>query len=535
MSTKLIGLSLLAASLALSGCATPTLRQVQNHQHHILARVYKPEVGVTEVPGPYIATHAVRYNAIRHPVSINAHHAPIGSLMEAVAARRGDSVFFTDGAHPTARITAVIHRSRFSSAVRTLAEAAGYASVIRPHRKEVIITPRATYFFRVPTSLFTAGSGAYMIGGNTAVSGSSSGSSGGSSGISGGGGGMPGGSSGSSGSSGGSAGSSMTAEFTVNGKTHVEKVPALQKSLAALAGKGSHVSINETTGIISVTADGRGLARSMTWIRHYVRSADTRVQIHVAVLEVSLTNGFQWGINWSKIASLAGAATTLNFSNTAPVLGTPAATANTSTTGASTVNYTGSSVTALITALRTVTNVRIVSEPSLVVEDGTPSTLFSGTKLPYVGSVSSNVTGLSGTSSTGAGLSYALNGLSLSVVPDVLDGRLVHLTLVPALSEINQFDTFTVDGNQLQGPVQNLRQVYIQVLVPSGRTLIIGGSRQMSSTDQSNETPGLGQIPYFGDLFKGVADNGVVEQLVILVRANILAPPHFDPLIGESL
>ncbi|MHB8252330.1 MAG: type II secretion system protein GspD [Acidiferrobacter sp.] len=531
----------LAAAALLAGCATPTLRQIAHRQHHILARVHRIPAGVVETTGAYVGHQLVHYDAIRHPVTIHANQTPIGLLVQAAAHAHGDSVFFADGARANKPVTAEIVRARFGSAMRTLAETAGYAAVWRKNRHELVIAPRATYFYRVPTDLLNAGNGAYAVGGNTAASGaSSSGASGGgmSGGMGGGmpGGGMPGGSSGASGSS----GSSMEAEFTVSGATQAEHVKTLQKSLLALAGNGARVGINAHTGIVSVTADGRGLARTDAFIRRYVRAADTRVQVHTAILEVSLAHGLQWGINWQKIASLSGAASgaaaTLGFNNPAPALTATQATTSTGGSSASTtLNYTGASVSSLVTALRTVTDVRVVSEPSLVVENGTPSTLFSGTQLPYVGSISSNVTGLSGSASTGAGLSYALNGLSLSVIPDVLSDRYVTLTVVPALSEINRFDTFDVNGTQLQGPVQDLRQTYIQTLVPSGKTLIIGGSRQLSSTKQNTATPGLGQIPWFGTLFKGIADQGKVEQLVILVRATVLPPPHYDPLIGSSL
>lgn len=525
----------------LAGCATPTLRQLAHTQHQTLARVHHVHAGLIESGGAYVGRRLVRYDAVRHPVTIRANRTPLGLLVAAAAHAHGDSVFFVHGAKASTRITASVHGASFPVAMRTLAEAAGYAAVWRPHRHEVLIAPRATYFFRLPTDLLSAGSGQYAVGGNTAASGAQSSSMGG--GMAGGSpmGGGVGGATGGMGGASGSSGSSMEAEFTINGATKAEKAKSLQKGLKSLAGPGGQVNINAATGIVSVTAAGRGLARVGAFIRRYVRVADTRVQIHTAILEVSLSNGLQWGINWSKIANIAtiaGQSVTGIFPNAPPALANTSAsvaTGSSTTSTATTLSYTGASVSSLVSALRTVTDVRVVSEPSLVVENGTPSTLFAGTQLPYVGSISSNVTGLSGSASTGAGLSYALNGLSLSVLPDVLSHRYVTLTMVPALSEINRFDTFTVNGTQLQGPVQDLRQTYIQSLVPSGKTLIIGGSRQMSSTHQASETPGLGQIPFFGKLFQGIANQGKVEQLVILVHATIIPAPHYDPLVGSSL
>ncbi len=532
MRIKPLAGALLMAGLA--GCATPTLRQIAHKQHRVMARVQRLPAGLIETTGAYVGHRVVRYDEVRHPVTIRANQTPLGALVAAAAQAHGDSVFFVHGADASTKITASVHDAAFPVAMRTLAEAAGYAAVWRPHRHEVFIAPRATYFYRLPTDLLTAGSGDYAVGGNTAASGAQSGGMGG---------GMAGGASpmggavGGAGGSSGSSGSSMEAEFTITGATKAEKAKALHTTILHLAGPGADVNINAATGIVAVTANGRGLARVSAFIRRYVVAADTRVQVHTAILEVSLTHGLQWGINWSKIANISGAVAKLGFANTAPALANASASTASggATSGATTLSYTGASVSSLISALRTVTDVRVVSEPSLVVENGTPATLSNVTQLPYVGSISSNVTGLSGSASTGAGLSYALNGLSLSVLPDVLSNRYVTLTVVPALSEINRFDTFTVDGTQLQGPVQDLRQTYIQTLVPSGKTLIIGGSRQLSSTHQDSATPGLGAVPFLGKLFQGIANQGKVEQLVILVRATIIPAPHYDPLVGSSL
>ncbi|EGQ62675.1 general secretion pathway protein D, partial [Acidithiobacillus sp. GGI-221] len=109
------------------------------------------------------------------------------------------------------------------------------------------------------------------------------------------------------------------------------------------------------------------------------------------------------------------------------------------------------------------------------------------------------------------------------------------IKILPALSQVNQFVSATVNGTQLQGPVQDLKQTFLQSLVPNGKTLIIGGAHQESAIDQNSETPGLGKIPVLGYLFKGINNQGNTSQLVILVHADINRAPDYDPLMGESL
>jgi MSHA biogenesis protein MshL len=374
---------------------------------------------------------------------------------------------------------------------------------------------------------------------------------------------MSGGSSGGS-SGGGSSGGGMTAEFTVSGKTKSEKAKDFIKGIKEVAGPGSVVSLNSATGILSRSSNGKGLARTTQFVNSYTESANQRVEIHTAILEVSLNNSTNTSINWSQIVNIAGnAALSLNgiggaenaVTGIGAMYGPQGAlpgqyyTPQNGTAGGSgpvyvpntpnnnnQLSYTSGNISSVVQALRTVGNVRIISQPMIVAENDTPATIFSGTQEPYIGSIQSNVSGGSyATTSTGASLSYVLNGLSLSFVPNVLSNNLVDIKILPSISDVSQFENFTINGNQLSGPVQELRQTYLQTLMPNNKTLIIAGSLKKSSSNNTSGTPLLSQVPVLGYLFKGVSVAGVESQLIILVRAHILPAPRFNPLIGESL
>lgn len=532
--SKTVRWSVIAAiGIALAGCAQPGLHSVQLAQHAEVAKSKNtPNTFHWNNQGIYINHRAVTYHPGAGSVSVNVNAAPVGGALAHLVALHHYSLFFSGSASPDTKITANISGSSLIGAVRQMAQAAGYCAIIHPNGRRIIIATHGTYYFHVPTTLLVAGKASYDVGGDPAAQGGgSSGSSGGM-----GGGGMSGGGI-SGGSSGGSSGS-MSANFIISGKTKEEKSGTLLKNIKEVAGGGSQVSINATTGMIAVTADAKGLVRADNFIREYVRMVDTSVSLHVAILQVSLNNGLQYGINWSKIIQIAGNQTlSFAFPNTAPaaINAAMAGSAGSTSTGSTSVAYTGQSISSVIQALASITNTRVISEPYITAENNTPATLFSGKQIPYIGEVSSNVTGLSGTSSTGAAFQYVLNGLSLSFVPDILNNHLVSIKILPALSQVNQFVSATVNGTQLQGPVQDLKQTFLQSLVPNGKTLIIGGAHQESAIDQNSETPGLGKIPVLGYLFKGINNQGNTSQLVILVHANINRAPDYNPLIGESL
>lgn len=547
-SRRVLKAAITAAVVAgLAGCATPSMKDMRNQQQKMYEKAVTSQKRepVHILNEAYTGGTTARYINPADQVKMSATDAPIGAMVNAVAMQQGYSVFFAQGALPTKPITLSVDDQTRLSAIRTMAEAAGYCAIVQPDAKRIIIAKHGTYVFRVPTSILQNGKANYKVGGNTAAgqSGQSGGAGGGM------GGGMSGG--GMGGSSGGS--SSLSASFKVAGKTKSQKSADLRKQIETVAGRGSQATVNAQTGLITVSANATGLARADSFIKQYVRQADERVAVHVALLEVTLNNGLQYGINWSKIIQISGQqALGLGFVN--PIPGIAAGATNpvslSATTGAngmssitgglgatpqSYLNYSGQTISGIISALRTVTNTRIISQPTLVALNNTPATIFSGHQVPYVGDVQSNVASLGGTTSTGAAFSFAVNGLSLSIIPNILDDHLVSMKIVPAISNITGFTSATVDGTQISAPNQQLKQMYLQSLVPNGKTLIIGGASTTSAENQNSQTPGLGRIPGLGYLFKGINDNGTTSQLVILVHATIIPAPRYNPLVAETL
>jgi len=525
-----------AVALALGGCAQPSLHHVAIQQDHLMQKAETANKNVVSIINhQYTGGYLTRYVNPNDAVTMSVNRAPVGALINSVA--KNYSVFFAQGANPEKPVTLSVNGEPRLTAIRYMAQAAGYCAIMDPGSRRIIIAKRGTYIFRIPTSVLLKNGAKYDVGGNNAANQSSSGSAGG---VGGAGGGY---------SSGGSSGSSLKAKFTVKGGAKVESASQLVQQIQSVAGRGSQVTANAATGLVSVTANADGLARATHFIDTYVKQANQRVAIHVALLEVSLKNGLQYGINWSKIIQVSGQqALGLGFINPAPALGASGSTSPTNIsvngngisatlnpTTQSYIDYTGQTISGVISALRQVTNARIISQPELVAQNNTPATIFSGKQTPYVGQVSSQVSGISGTASTGAGFDFAPNGLSLSVIPNILNNQLVSIRIVPSITSITGFTSTTVDNTQISAPNEDDRQLYLQTLVPNGKTLIIGGASTTTAENDNYHTPGLGDIPGLGYLFKGVNDNGEVSQLVILVHASIIPAPKYNPLVAESL
>lgn len=528
-----------ALALAVGGCAEPKWAGNPPWDHGSgamrLPAASAASPAVREVAAPYEAIDRVPYVAPGRAVSLHADGAPVGSLLREILKPLHWNLAFAQGASSASAVTVSLDGVSWRTALRQVAFDAGYVAVLDRNSKTVTLAKRATYLYRLPTGLFSGTKTDYMVGGSAggAAVGGAGGGMGGASSMGGAGGGSSAGMGGASGSSGSQGTSVPQARFMVGGTLSGETSAGLQQTIQSMAGAGAQVNLDPVTGLLSVTANAGGLARVSGFLRHYVRVANTRVMIHAAILQVQLNGDLQWGINWQKVIQNANRTIQVGIVGAAGQLGAVGAAA--SGTNPFTLTYTTSSVTTVINALRNLTSVRVLSQPALLAQNGTPATLYSGKSLPFVGSIQSNITGLSGSSSTSAGVSYATNGLSLSLVPNVLPDDLVSVRLVPSITRVEGFQTFQVGSGTITGPVQDVQQAFLQVLIRSGRTAIIGASRQTQRTGGESGVPELSRLPVLGLAFKGVNRGGQQSQLIILLRARVLPPPLYNPIVGSYL
>lgn len=525
-------LSLVAlAAVALTGCASMSMTNKQMQEKTSsrasaaiaeFERTSAPVAAVREISGSQVDFRRTEQPRIRGEVTLRAASTPFAPILSELGKRAGYSVAYAEGVDATRRVTVDFNEASSDDAIRTTAFLAGYAAVIDKNNRTVMVSDAATYTFRLPGSVFSQLQAQYNVGGNPANA-----SSGGGSGAAGGGG-------------GGGGGTSLRAEFNITGREG-SNGQGLQRFLTDVAGRNSEVFVTET-GHITVRANAQSLRRIHEFLKGYAREAMTQVEMEASVVEVALTKDFAMGIQWGKVIDMTtgrmlGAATNgtsalLNAANTARGaaaagnFGDAANALNGQLSGAgaaggiSTMRV-GSTSASLINALAQFTDVNIVSQPKLLSMNNVPATFFDGTQLPYLGSVQQTGSSTTGGQPTVTGsVAFAIDGVSFSAVPSVVNSDTVQITLLPVLSSVNGFDSFL--GGTLTAPRQGNKQTYMRVLAESGKTLILGGIRYNKDTRDTT-------VP------TSVGSTSTTKEVVILLRANVIAPPSFDPIVSESL
>lgn len=447
-------------------------------------------------------------------VNIQAAVAPFGPIVQQIAGQAGYSVAFGSTVKLDRPVTLSLKDSNVERAVRTAAYLAGYATVFDKAHKTVYIGEEATYVFRLPSSVFSQLQATYKVGGNPINTAAS-----------------PSGAGGASSSGGGSSGgSSLAAAFTVKGSDGTN-AKGLTTFLQSLAGPNSQVLV-DGSGLITVTGNAQALKRMHDFLENFARNAMTQVDIQASIVDVTLSNQFSMGIQWGKVLSAAGAAgqrggfvgmngATAQAIANGDVGGTVAQVAGGAVSNGLEAFRVGLSSSSIINALAQFTDVKVESQPHLISMNNAPATFFNGTQIPYLGTSQQTAGTAAGTQPTVTGsVSFAIDGLSFSVVPSVVSNDAVQITLVPVLSSVGQFSSFL--NGTLQAPTQTNKESYMRVLAESGKTLILGGIRYSSDNRSTSVGANTGSA-------------ATSKEVVILLKARVIPPPSFDPLIGESL
>ena len=354
------------------------------------------------------------------------------------------------------------------------------------------------------------------------------------------------------GGEGGEAGGMMRQEpFTsrVRTRTQTDYWAELEVALRSIVGDapGRAVVVSPQSSTVVV----RALPSEMRDVQRYleaVQDAVTRqVILEARILEVTLNDRFQAGINWAEViengagvigqtggGSVFGAD---GLSEIAGNLGTldprnPSLPENTTTSafgGVFSAAWQSGDFTAFVELLKQQGDVRVMSSPRV-------STTNNQKAVIKVGSDEFFVTGLTGAQNQTVGnqtqqtdptleLTPFFSGISLDVTPQISDDGDVLLHVQPTISEVDDQTKLIVVGDRdfrLPLAVSSVRQSDSVIRAANGQLVVIGGLMQDGQTRQNARTPLLGDIPLLGQLFRQTRNTGRKTELVILLRPTVI-------------
>lgn len=172
-------------------------------------------------------------------------------------------------------------------------------------------------------------------------------------------------------------------------------------------------------------------------------------------------------------------------------------------------------VQVVINALGTITDVNIVSSPSLMVIDNKKATLQVGDEVPVA--TASAVGVLAPGSPIVNAITFRNTGIILGITPRISDKGRVLLDIEQEVSDVVRTTTSTIDSPTIQQ-----RRVRTTVAVSDGESIVLAGMMQDRATRNREQIPVIGSIPLVGNLFKNKTDTIQRTELLIAITPRIV-------------
>ena len=248
------------------------------------------------------------------------------------------------------------------------------------------------------------------------------------------------------------------------------------------------------------------------------------VYIEALLMEVDMNKSLNIGIDWTAFgqASLGGRETLVGggFSPGFPQptdLLQGGLTLGMLTEPLTIAGVTVSNITAIINAVKTDDDFRILSTPQILTTDNEEARIVVGENRPFQTRSTTDVSG-----GTFESFEYRDVAKTLKITPHVTEDRLVRMQINFEVTTINQAATLTTSSTL---PVTNKRTVDTTVIVKDDQTVVIGGLIDDSSTTNENKVPVLGDVPLLGWLFRNKTDNNVKTNLYIFITPKVIKNP----------
>jgi general secretion pathway protein D len=182
----------------------------------------------------------------------------------------------------------------------------------------------------------------------------------------------------------------------------------------------------------------------------------------------------------------------------------------------------------ILDALHAVTDVKILSNPSLVVVDNGVATLQVGDQVPVT---TGTATVLSANNAVVNTINYQNTGIILRVVPRVSFNNHVTLDIEQEISNVS-----TTNSTGTLTPTISQRKVKSTLDVADGQTVMLAGLVSETQNTTRNGVPLLDKLPgYLGDAFSHQNKTINRTELVIFIRPQIIRDAVDAHLIAEEL
>lgn len=304
--------------------------------------------------------------------------------------------------------------------------------------------------------------------------------------------------------------------------------------LAKVGDVAGVVISNRESGNISVRTTSAAHEDIQSFLDKVTNSARRQVLIEATVVEVTLNDDFQAGVDWSRIAN--GNGWSFQQSALAGALGTAPFTSATYVN-----NNADRDVSAAVKALDSFGDVSVMSSPKIMALNNQTSVLKVVDNRVFFTTEVTTTPGNNNANSVTT-INTELNtvsvGFVMNVTPYITGSGEVILNIRPTLSRILRFvndpnPVLADAGVESPIPEIQVREMESVLRVADGNTAVIGGLMQDSATNTNAGIPGLKDTPGVGFLFGTQQEQLAKTELVIFLRPRIIDDASIDTSLRD--
>ena len=294
----------------------------------------------------------------------------------------------------------------------------------------------------------------------------------------------------------------------------------------------SDVIINPVAGTVTVLASERQHRLIQQYLDGVLAAVQRQVLIEATIVEVSLSDAYKAGVDWSRIAS--GAGFTINQQMLAGNLGA----APNLTIGYANATSAIGNIAATLKLLESFGDIRVLSSPKLMALNNQTALLKVVDNLVYFSIEVQPGTNLAGGGSTNPTYSTTAHtvpvGVVMSVTPQINDSGVVTLVVRPTISRntgkvARDPNPDLAKANVVnEVPIIQVREMESVLQVLSGQTVILGGLMQDDSSRSRDGVAGLARLPGVGDAFSYRDESASKTELVIFLRPTTISNPSLE-------
>ena len=168
----------------------------------------------------------------------------------------------------------------------------------------------------------------------------------------------------------------------------------------------------------------------------------------------------------------------------------------------------------------------VLSTPNLLTLDNEEAKIVIGENVPFVTGQFTNTGSSANTVNPFQTIERKDVGLTLRVRPQINENGTVKMVIYQETSAVKPGTEAATNG-----PTTTKRSIESSVLVDDGAIVVLGGLLQDEYSGNQEKVPGLGDIPLFGNLFKGEARRRKKSNLMVFLRPVVVR----DASATESL